>query len=198
MKLLPWSAGLALCALVSFAAAPAAMAQQDKLDKADAAAMKKLAQANHAEIELGKLAQSKAQSDEVKKFGQHMVDEHGQMLEDLQKMASSKGVTLPDSPAAKDQKKLEKMQDLSGAQFDKRYMSDMVKDHKKDIKETAEMAKKAKDPEFKSAVQQANSKMKDHLQMAQQVAAATKSASRGSSSGSSEGASGGSSSKSKK
>ncbi|HEX5476351.1 MAG TPA: DUF4142 domain-containing protein [Burkholderiales bacterium] len=182
MKLLPWSAGLALCALVSFAAAPAAMAQQDKLDKADTAAMKKLAQANHAEIELGKLAQSKAQSEEVKKFGQHMVDEHGQMLEDLQKLASSKGVTLPDSPAAKDQKTLKKLQGLSGAQFDRRYMADMVKDHKKDIQETAKIAQKAKDAEFKSAVQQANSKMKEHLQMAQQVASTTKSASRGSSS----------------
>jgi putative membrane protein len=36
-----------------------------------------LAQANMAEVQAGKLAQQQAKSDEVKKFGEHMVQDEG-------------------------------------------------------------------------------------------------------------------------
>ena len=59
----------------------------------------------------------------------------------------------------------------------------MVKDHQKDVKETDKIVSKAKDADFKQAVQQANAKIKEHLQMARQVDQSVKgSASRGASS----------------
>jgi putative membrane protein len=47
----------------------------------------KAAQANFAEVELGKLAQQKASSDDVKKFAQMMVDDHTKALDDLKSAA---------------------------------------------------------------------------------------------------------------
>src|SRR5438309_201543 len=78
-----------LCSLCLFAFAAAAGAADKssenaaKLDRADSSAMKKLAGANMAEIETGKLAASKSQNADVKKFGQQMVDDHTKMLDDL-------------------------------------------------------------------------------------------------------------------
>jgi predicted outer membrane protein len=179
MKIIAW-----LCSLFLFAFLSAAGAadKADKVARADAAAMKKLAGANLAEIDGGKLAATKAQSPEVKKFGQQMADDHGKMLEDLKKLAEAKGVKLPDSAPASEKGKLRKLENLSAERFDRAYMDDMVKDHQKDVKETDKIISKAKDPEFKQAVQQANAKIKEHLQMAQQIDQSVKGgASRGSS-----------------
>ena len=160
---------LATLALAAALATPV-YAQQKNAADADAKAMKNLAEANLAEIEAGKLASQKAESPEVKQFGQRMVDDHTKMLDDLKKLAEAKNVQLPTQPKSSDQKKLKKLQGMSGEKFDREYMSEMVKDHKKDMKETAGIAKKAKDTEFKSAVQEAHDKIADHLQNAEQVA----------------------------
>ena len=154
-------------ALAAFVAAPA-LAQNMSND--DQAAMKQLASANLAEIETGKMAASKAQSPDVKKFAEHMVQDHTTMLDDLKSLAKSKGVALPDNAPVKDMAQAKLLERKSGAEFDKDYMEHMVKDHEKDVKDTENIAAKAQDPQFKSAVQQAHAKISEHLQMAQRIA----------------------------
>src|SRR5512142_524731 len=60
-----------------------------------------------AEVEMGKLAQQKAASDQVKEFGQRMVDDHSKANDELKQVASSKGLTLPTDLDAKHKSKLE-------------------------------------------------------------------------------------------
>ena len=155
-------------ALAAFVAAP--VLAQDKMSNDDQAAMKQLASANIAEIEAGKMAASKAQSPDVKKFAQQMVQDHSKKLDDLKSLAKSKGVALPDNAPMKDMAQSKLLERKSGAEFDKDYMEHMVKDHEKNAKDTENIAAKAKDPQFKSAVQQANGKIREHLQMAQRLA----------------------------
>ena len=157
-----------LIALAAFALAGTAFAE-GKVDDADARAMKKLGAANLAEIDAGKLAADKAKSGEVKKFGQQMVDDHTQMLDELKKLAASKGVSLPGTPDMEDRAKALKLR-ASGESFDKDYMSEMVQDHQKDVQETAELAKSAKDPQLKAAIEKAHAKIQQHLAMAQRIA----------------------------
>jgi putative membrane protein len=156
----------------------------------DARAMRDLAEANMAEVETGKVAAQKAQSDEVKKFAQHMVDDHGKMLQEVQQLAQSKGVDLPKSPNKKHQAAMKKLESASGEQFDKAYMSEMVKDHQDTVKKVEKMAKSSKDAEVKSAAQKALPDLKQHLQMAQDVARKAGGSSRGASSGGSSAAGG--------
>jgi len=144
-----------------------------KIDNADAAAMKQLAQANLNEIEGGKAAASKAQSPEVKQFAQKMVDDHTQMLNDLKSLAQQKGVSLPDSASIKDMAQMKLMERSSGAEFDKKYMDEMVKDHQKDAKDAQDLVGKAKDPDFKAAVQKASTKINEHLELAQRIASSS-------------------------
>ncbi|HZQ73654.1 MAG TPA: DUF4142 domain-containing protein [Burkholderiales bacterium] len=180
MKVAAW-----ICSLSLFAFAGAAGAA-GQIDHADASAMKKLAGANMAEIEGGKLAVSNAQSEDVKKFAQRMIDDHSKMLDDLKKLAAAKGVKLPDKAPMSERGQMKKLEGLSGARFDQAYMDHMVKDHQKDVQETDKIISKAKDADFKQAVQDANAKIKEHLEMAQQVDQTVKgSASRGASRGAS-------------
>src|SRR5690349_11531380 len=149
---------LAAIALGVVLAVPAAYGQifkqpDQKIDNADAAAMKQLAQANLDEIESGKAAASKAQNAEVKQFAQKMVTDHQQMLQELQSLAKAKGVALPQSGSLKEKAQSKLAERASGADFDKKYMEEMVKDHQKDVQDTQNVAAKAKDPDFKRAVE---------------------------------------------
>jgi putative membrane protein len=155
---------------------------QSKNSGPDAKAIQDLAEANMAEVESGKVAAQKAQSEDVKKFAQHMVDDHGKMLQEVQQLAQSKGVDVPKAPNAKHQALMKKLQSTSGEQFDKVYMSEMVKGHQETAKEVEKIARSAKDPEVKNAAQKALPDIKEHLQMAQEIAGKTGAASQGSSS----------------
>jgi len=89
----------------------------------------KAAASGLAEVELGKLAAQKAQNPEVKKFAQMMVTDHTRANEELKALAAKKGVVLPTSLASSHQSMLEKLQGLSGAEFDKAYVEGQVDDH---------------------------------------------------------------------
>jgi putative membrane protein len=60
------------------------------LTAADTKFVKEAADGGMAEVELGQLAASKASSDDVKKFGQRMVDDHGKANDQLKQLASQK------------------------------------------------------------------------------------------------------------
>ena len=170
---------LAVVAASLFVIAPALA--QEKLSSKDSRALSNLIEANMAEVEAGKLAQQKAQNPEVKQFGQHMVDEHGKMLPELQKMAESKGVKAPASPDRKHQAAMKKLQSADGARFDEAYAQQMVKDHQDTLKLVQKTAKDAKDAELKAAAQKAAPDVQEHLKMAQGLSKGS-SASKGSSS----------------
>src|SRR5258708_4089234 len=116
---------------------------------------------------------AKAQSADVKRFAQKMVDDHTQMLNDLKTLARQKSVSLPESVSLKDKAQMALMERSSGADFDKKYMEEMVKDHQNDLKEVQDLAAKAKDPDFKVAVQLASYRINQHLQLAQRIAGAS-------------------------
>ena len=65
---------------------------------------------------------------------------------------------------------IEKLSKLSGAEFDKEYMSDMVKDHEEDVEEFETQANKGADPEIKAFAGKALQTLQSHLQMAREVA----------------------------
>ena len=157
--------------------APSASQKSDKVrSNTDAQRLKDLAQANMAEIEAGKLAAQKAQSAQVKKFAQQMVDDHSKQLEEIKKLAQAKGIELPAAPDAKHQGAVKKLQSASGEDFDKAYMREQVKDHRDALKLAQRTAKSAHDADLKSAADKAAPEIQEHLKMAQQISGSTKQA----------------------
>jgi putative membrane protein len=147
-----------------------------KLDKSLDEAVQKLHAANQGEIQSAQLATQTAQSQEVKSFAQHMMTDHQQNDQRLQQLAQTMGASLQgqafDKMQKKSQDEMQKVQAKTGAEFDKAYMKMMIDDHKKDVKEVesaAKDAKKQKQTELASFLDQTHSKMQMHLQEAQRI-----------------------------
>lgn len=140
------------------------------MDTADKTFVKKAAQGGMAEVELGKLATERAANPEVKKFGERMVTDHTKANDELKEVASKKNIDLPKSLDAKDEATKQKLSTLSGAEFDRAYMSDMVKDHTNDVTEFRHESASAKDPAVKNFAEQTLPTLESHLKEAENIA----------------------------
>jgi putative membrane protein len=143
-----------------------------QLSPADKQFVKKAAEGGMAEVELGQLATQNAKSDEVKQFGQRMVDDHSKANDQLKQLAQQKGVDIPSELSAKDKAEKVHLAKLSGEQFDRAYMQHMVQDHKKDVAEFKKESTSAKDSDVKNWAAQTLPTLEDHLKQAQQVTSA--------------------------
>jgi putative membrane protein len=121
------------------------------------------------EVELGRVAASKGASDEVRQFGQRMVDDHTKANAELMQLASSKGWTLPTAVDPKHQAEMQKLSAMSGEAFDRAYVKMMVKDHKKDVGEFQKQAARGADPDLKAFASGALPTLQEHLQMIQRI-----------------------------
>jgi len=127
------------------------------------------AEGGKSEVVLGKLAAEKGQSQEVKNFGQRMVTDHTKADTHLKEVAQKEGVTLPDKMDPDSQALEKKLDKLSGAEFDRTYMSAMVKDHSKDVHEFKQEASQAHNPEVKNFAEQTLPTLEEHLKLAKQI-----------------------------
>jgi putative membrane protein len=127
--------------------------------------MKKAADGGMTEVNLGKLAAEKGESKEVKDFGEKMVKDHSKIGDDLKEVAGKLRVTLPDRVNAEHQAKIDKMEKMSGAAFDKAYVNAMVKAHEKDIADFQKADKEAKNEDLKKFIENAIPTMQEHLDM---------------------------------
>ena len=91
---------------------------------------KNLAEAGIAEVEAGKLAQSKGSSQAVKDFGAMMVKDHSAANDKLKTVASNSGTELPTTSSASQMAAKAKLEVLSGDSFDKAYIKNQVSAHR--------------------------------------------------------------------
>ena len=162
---------LASALIVLTAAAPGLAQQRGALDKTDRNFVEKAAGGGLAEVEMGRMAQDKAQNDQVKQFGQRMVDDHSRANQQLMQIAGSKNITLPTQPDSEHRKKAQELQKLSGARFDRAYMQDMVQDHRKDISLFEKQAKQGKDADLKQFAEQTLPVLREHYDLAKRTEA---------------------------
>jgi putative membrane protein len=136
----------------------------------DLAFMNDAAPGGMAEVELGKMAASKAQNAEVKAFGQKMVDDHSKAGEELKQLAAQKKVTLPPDVLPAHKQLMEKLSKLSGAEFDKEYVAAMVEAHEKDVAAFENVSKTAADADVKAFATKTLPTLKMHLEMIKAMA----------------------------
>jgi putative membrane protein len=152
---------------------------QQKASRAEQHFLIEAMQGDMAEVQMGKLAQQKGQSEDVKQLGQMLEQDHSQHLQQAQQEAQQLGITPPQQVNAKQKANYERMSKLNGAQFDKQFTKHEVADHKKDIAEYQKQAK-SKGPLAQFA-EQTVPVLQKHLQTAQ--AAENKGAMTGSKAG---------------
>lgn len=121
------------------------------------------------EVELGQLAQQKAQAVSVKDFGTRMVTDHSKANDELKALAAQKNLQYPTELEHKQRSMVDKLAKLSGSDFDKKYMKMMVKDHTKDVKEFHKAVKKVKDADLNAWAAKTLPTLEQHLQQAKDV-----------------------------
>ena len=127
--------------------------------------VKEAAQGGMAEVELGKVAQSKSQDPKIKAFADRMVKDHGKANTELAEIAKGKGLDVPTSLDAKHQAMVKTLSGKSGAEFDAAYAQHMVKDHVEDIA-LFERATKNSDSDLAAFAKKTLPTLKEHKQMA--------------------------------
>jgi putative membrane protein len=124
------------------------------------------AQSDQNEIALSEAASQKAMNPAVKMFAKKMVTEHKAMTESMEPFAEKWGLTPPMGPDADHQKALDKLNGLSGKDFDKEYIGDMCTDHTKALSAFTSEAKDTKNSKFRMAVIKGKTHVAAHKNMA--------------------------------
>ncbi len=144
-------------------------ANRAKLSSAEGDFVQRAAMDSRAEVELGNVAQQNASSDAVKQFGQRMVQDHSKASKELERLVSKKGIALSKTVDEEQRTDAVKFSKLSGPNFDRAYMREMVDDHKKTLEEFQHQADNAQDPDVRSFAVNSLPNLQDHLRQAQEV-----------------------------
>jgi len=115
------------------------------------------------------------------------VTDHTKANEELKQIASRKGMMLDEgmhhstgdgassggqtaAQSGSDHSAMRnKLMNLSGDQFDRAYMKEMVADHQKDIAEFEKASKNASDMDLRAFAEKTLPTLREHLQMAQSI-----------------------------
>ena len=142
------------------------------LTKSDQNFLENAAQAGHFEIEGSKLAATQGASGDVKSFADQMIQDHTAVGNELDQLASSKGVQVSTEPSLIQKAKLKVLGAYKGASFDKHYASEVgVSAHQDAVKLFQTASRKAKDPDVKAFATKALPQLQHHLAMAQSLKA---------------------------
>jgi len=123
------------------------------------------------EVQMGQIAANKAQNPEVVSFAHRMVTDHSNVNEELKRLASAKGITLPTEVSPQQKAEMDRLSGLSGPAFDRAYMRAMVTDHEKDLREFEREARTGKDPDIRKFAADTVPILRTHLQEARKVSA---------------------------
>lgn len=141
------------------------------MSQSDLRLLADLAQTNIAEVQTGQLALSRTQDPRIKTFAQSIVDEHGKALQELQQLAASNGLQLPEGADLVHRAVAADLAQLSGVEFDQQYLSMFgIADHKSFLGLLDQAARAAASPALRTYAQKLLPTEARHLERAQQLA----------------------------
>ena len=124
-----------------------------------------------AEVELGKLAEQKGGSGEVKEFGRQLVQDHTKANAQLANLAKQAGIPLPTELNPEHKAMRAELDGLSGAAFDLAFLRGQVVDHQKTVALLQWEIAAGQDGDLQRFAAQQLPAILQHLQAAQNVLA---------------------------
>ena len=133
--------------------------------------IQKAAMSDMYEVQAGKIAADKAQSDAVKQFGQQMVDAHTKTTDELMGIVKSKNikVDVPTKLDSEHQKLIDDLNSASAKDFDKTYASQQVDAHQNAVKLFKKYAEDGDDPDVKQFAAKTLPAIEHHLDEAKKL-----------------------------
>jgi len=148
---------------------PGQVPPQASISAADMAFVREAAGGNLMEIRLGQLAQSKASNESVKQFGQRMVSDHTNLQNQLTSAAASGGQNFTPAMDARHQRQITRLEGLSGEEFDRAYMSLMIRAHQRDVNNFQAEGQSAQSTQIRTLATNSLPILQQHLSLAVQV-----------------------------
>lgn len=128
-----------------------------------------VAQNGLARVDLGQLAARKGSSSEVKQFAQRLIADHTEANNELKQIAVSKSITLPTEVKPQQKVTYARLLQLSGAEFDREFISVMLENHDESVKNFQEMADRGTDAEIKAFAAKVLPTLQEHLRAAREM-----------------------------
>jgi putative membrane protein len=129
------------------------------------------AMSDRFEIDTGQMVQERSLNNEVKQFGQQLVQDHGNSTKQLSDVAGKAGLAL-DPPQRLDQRHqtiADSLRDAQGSGFDKAFLTSQVQAHQEGVALFEAYAKNGDNDQLKSFAQKGLPILQKHLEMAQQL-----------------------------
>src|SRR5438105_3300626 len=105
----------------------------------------------------------------VRSFAERVVTDHEKNNAELTTLARSKGIDVSSTLDTTHQAMRDRLSGLSGADFDRAYMSEMVRDHTEDVALFEREAQSASDADVKAYAARSLPTLREHLALARQV-----------------------------
>ena len=124
------------------------------------------------EIEAGKIASEKGQSDAVKQYGQHMVEAHTKTSEELKRVVAAEklGVAVPSRLSKRYHSMIETLNKAKPEIFDRVYAKQQVKAHKRASELFDDYAEGGDNAALKQFAANVLPTVKQHLEQAEKLA----------------------------
>jgi putative membrane protein len=126
----------------------------------------------YAQSQFGQLAAAKASSEDVKRFGKHVVEDNVAMAEALKPLAEEMGVRQATKLSKGQREEFDKLSGLSGMDFDKEYLAYAVKDYQKDLQQFHAAMSDTNNPALKETAAKGELMISRHLRWAGKLATA--------------------------
>ena len=130
--------------------------------------LKQALMGDNSEIQLGQMAEKSGATDGVRTFGQTLSTDHAKAKANALPVAKAHGVAATTAVKPEAKAEMDKLSKLSGAAFDREFVSYMIKDHKKDIAEFQEQARSG-DRSTAALAKKTLPDLQKHLAMAQKL-----------------------------
>lgn len=122
-----------------------------------------------AEVENGRIAAGKATNDMVKEYANRMIQDHTGVNQQLGMLAKAAKIDLPKKLDRDHKAMQERMQKLSGAEFDRAYIRSEMGEHEKAMQLFEKQADAGQDPALKGFASDVLPALRDHLEMARSI-----------------------------
>lgn len=138
----------------------------------DANFVRQAAASGIAEVLTGELALDKAESEEVREFAERMVEDHTDSNNRLAELARAEGFDVPAETDDMHKQIVERLNQLSGEEFDREYIAGQVADHEAAVELFRQQAEDGKNEALRNFAELTLPTLELHLEHALELQAA--------------------------
>lgn len=150
--------------LAAALSSPPANAAEDPADF-----VKTAIRGNIAEVQMGELAEKKAENPRVQELGKTLVSDHEKAKAQSVELAKEMKIDPPTKPTEDAKETHDRLAKLSGKKFDEEFVEAAVKDHKKDIELYSEQVEDGKNKKVVEYARETLPVLEKHLELAQKL-----------------------------